>query len=280
MEFINKSNSAAANDIIDRYLTWAKNHHCEESNLYSSLGEHKLDERSCKDLLIYNVLLPEQHNRCCYCMRRLHDGVGITIEHIIPQSISRLEDLNRYFEKGLNGLDQSKLCLTTDFFSNNCVFPPYPLKVAYYNFAASCHSSDHCNNYRQNQHIEPLFLMPNINSEVLYDPISGEGTWHNDPINQDVNSLELPTLEKVGLNNSTLKIYRAFWGYLYRHNISYDDAASNNRAILLYDLLGDILEYDNNVDSDMLTAIINLQKDLYWNRIRDYDYFFQWFSSH
>ena len=122
--------------------------------------------------------------------------------------------------------------------------------------------------------------MPNINSEVLYDPISGEGTWHNDPINQDVNSLELPTLEKVGLNNSTLKIYRAFWGYLYRHNISYDDAASNNRAILLYDLLGDILEYDNNVDSDMLTAIINLQKDLYWNRIRDYDYFFQWFSSH
>ncbi len=60
MEFINKSNSAAANDIIDRYLTWAKNHHCEESNLYSSLGEHKLGERSCKDLLIYNVLLPEQ----------------------------------------------------------------------------------------------------------------------------------------------------------------------------------------------------------------------------
>lgn len=280
MEFINKSNSVAANNIIDAYLNWAKDNNCDESKLYSSLGQYSLDGLSCKNKIIKEVLLPEQSHRCCYCMRRLDAYAGVTLEHIIPQSVSSQDDLNRYFAKRINGLNPTQLCLTRDYFSNKSIFPPYPLKVAYYNFAASCCSRNHCNNYRQNQYIEPLFLIPQINSEVVYNSVTGEGTWPNDPINQDINSFELPTLEKVGLNNAIVKIYRALWGYLYRNNIKYDDVLPDDRSCLLYDLLGDILECDSDVDSNILTAIIDLQKDLYWKRACDYDYFLQWFATH
>lgn len=68
METIDKNHAAAANAIIDPYLTWAQTQRwygVNIDNLYEKLGLKLATGFNNRQRLVDRVLLPEQSNRCC-----------------------------------------------------------------------------------------------------------------------------------------------------------------------------------------------------------------------
>ena len=202
MKYIDKSHEAAANNIIDHYLGFARRQpwYCAKE-LYKGFrgnrGKHEL---------IDNVLIPEQSHLCCYCQKRMGDHTDVTIEHIIRQGIANEVAMRPYFKPEYKGLNARNVCHTDDFIQNNRRPKPYPHKVAYHNFAIAC---QRCNTAREHQDIDIPFLYPNIETEVTYDRSTGKVKWNNDPF---VPSLtEKYTLDKLELNVPILKAIRAIW---------------------------------------------------------------------
>ena len=90
METIVKHNDAAANALIDPYLTWAQTQWWYGENcgayMYNKLRLRDANGYNNRQRLIDEVLLPEQQHRCCYCMRHIVDrNDDASIEHIVPQ---------------------------------------------------------------------------------------------------------------------------------------------------------------------------------------------------
>ena len=125
MKYINKSNEARANLIIDEYLNIARTESYDAGHLYSQFGSF-----SRKNELVNNILLPEQNNFCCYCMRYMPDRTHATIEHIIRQSIPNSASMSRYFTLHLGGLNSNNICHTDDYLTGHSQPGQYPHKVA------------------------------------------------------------------------------------------------------------------------------------------------------
>lgn len=271
MEYINKDNEARANLIIDGYLDIARAESYDARHLYSQFGSF-----SRKNELVDNILLPEQSNLCCYCMRSLPDHTFATIEHIIRQSIPDYDSMSRYFRLRLGGLNSHNICHTDDYLAGNSLPGQYPHKVAYHNFAIACIK---CNNTRGQNDIDPPFLYPNIHDEVNYNRQTGELTWLNDPESIKPVPQALPTVEKVGLNDSLLKAIRSVWFFGKDHpTITYStpDTVSNEveKQELVYRTFGAALSSNPSLTMDDLDAFISLLTPHIWNNIvLKYSYF-------
>ena len=270
METIVKNHESAANAIINRYLSWAQTQlwygrHIDY--LYDMLSS-KLDTGfNNKHLLMDSILLPEQANRCCYCMRMMVDhNDEASIEHIVPQSLTSNAGLSHYFSARSGGLNAANVCLSQDFFLNGSVAPPYPHHVAYHNFVVACRK---CNSERQNYEIEPLFLFAGIHAEVSYDQFTGEATWQNDPALTDPNP-RLPVLSVVGVNRPLLKAIRVVWFYVKRKG---EVPTTANRSNLIYGALGDSLGANPTMSDNDFEAYLSLNTDEMWNLFLKYDYF-------
>jgi 5-methylcytosine-specific restriction endonuclease McrA len=270
METISKNNEAAANSIIDSYLTWAKTqvwYGVNNDHLYSKLGLVLATGFNNKQRLIDTILLPEQSNRCCYCMRRIVDHSDeASIEHIIPQSTTSNTILSHYFSARSGGLNSANVCLSPDFINNGSVPPPYPHHVAYHNFVIACRT---CNSKRWHLEIDPLFLFSGINAEVNYNQYTGEAKWLFDPAYSDPAPV-FPTLEKAGVNRPILKAIRVVWFYLKRNGLT---PSAAKRDELIYGAIGDSLSVDPSMSDEDFNAFIDLNTAGMWDLFLKYDYF-------
>lgn len=270
METIEKNQDAAANAVIRPYLTWAQTQRWYGMNLdhlYNKLGLKLATGVNNKQRLVNSILLPEQANRCCYCMRRMVDHTDdASIEHIVPQSTTSRADLTRYFSARSGGLNAANVCLSQDFINNGSVAPPYPHHVAYHNYVVAC---KRCNSARWHHPIEPIFLFAGIKAEVNYDEYTGEAVWPLDPAYSNPNPI-LPTLEAADVNRSMLKAIRVVWFYVKRNGL---DPATENRSNLIYGAVGDSLAASPAMSDDDFDAYLSLNTDEMWNLFLKYDYF-------
>ena len=270
MEWIDKQAEIEANQIIDKFLDEAKSVGSTAESLYDDLGSMSYSKdanMSYKNVIIDRILLPEQRYRCCYCMKRLPDHSYSTVEHIIPQNIANDQQMNVYLGGRAMNLNPDNVCLTQQYVDGG--FPkydgehrtPYPHLVAYHNFAAVCPK---CNNERGDKTIDPLFLYEGISGEVTYDEHTGEMTWGNDPFYDspeyaDPLSMQVPTVDRIGLNGKLLKIIRQICFYVRRNP---QNLATNDKALreqILYDVLGDIcMNVENLEDFDFGTRVSSL----------------------
>ena len=273
MEYIDKANEVTANVIVDDYLQWAQSRGKTAANLYADMRKHKFHGVNCKHQLIDTVLLPEQSHRCCYCMRHLQDHSQVTIEHVIPQSVTNVADMQHYYDGRALHMTPTNICETMAYIANGYNGgTAYPHKVAYHNCAAACAE---CNNARGNEVIEPMFFFEGIDEEVEYNDVTGRMDWGNDPVNTNPNPLELPTIEKVGLNNRRLRFTRAILFYLKRNGMTLTSISRDLREEVVYNVLGDILNENVAFSEDDLSVLSDMTTDLYWNQLSDYDYFVQ-----
>jgi hypothetical protein len=218
-----------------------------------------------KDLLIA-LLLKEQHNCCCYCMRRLDAGEEKTVEHLIPnKGIDRSK-----FDKYLNPntvLNDKKVCYAEEFINNQeTVCPPFPHTIAYQNLTISCNgkfsksdSITHCNLHRGEKYVEPFILNDSIVEQIEYKP-DGFVIWKADPN-------EIPSLNRLGLNNERLKMTRRIWFYANKRGCDLSKLNASQKNEFLYKLLENIPENESEV-------LLNFTKDHYWQIVVEkYDYF-------
>lgn len=270
METIVKNNDAAANAIIDRYLSWAQTqlwYGVDIDHLYDKLGIKLATGFNNKQRLVDSILLPEQANRCCYCMRRIVDhNDDASIEHIVPRSLASRAGLTHYFSARSGGLNAANVCLSQDFINNGSIAPPYPHHVAYHNFVVACRK---CNSERWHYEIAPLFLFDRIHEEVNYDQFTGEVSWPNDPALADPMP-RLPVLSVADVNRPMLKAIRVVWFYVKRNGLV---PTSADRSDLIYGAIGDSLTANPSMNNDDFEAFLSLNTDEMWNLFLKYDYF-------
>ena len=270
METIVKTNDVAANAIIDSYLAWTQTQRWYGVNidhLYGKLGLKLATGFNNRQRLVDTVLLPEQGNRCCYCMRRIEDHTDdASIEHIVPKSTTSRAELSHYFSVRSGGLNAANVCLSQDFINNGSVAPPYPHHVAYQNYAVAC---KRCNSARWHHPIEPIFLFAGIHEEVQYNQFTGEVTWPLDPVYSDPIP-GLPTLEAADVNRPILKAIRAVWSYVRRNGLNPE---AGSRSDLIYGAMGDSLTANPAMSEDDFSAYLSLNTDEMWNLFMKYDYF-------
>lgn len=262
MEYVDKNQAPQANEIIDSYLrniVIPCQYHARElyQGFSSSFGRNDLINR---------ILLPEQGCRCCYCMKSIPSNLYGTIEHIIPEIVSS-DGMNFYFRKGLRNLNNANICHTRDYVEDNYDDGQYPHEVAYYNYAMACPK---CNNERRgNKEIYPLFLVPNINSQVDYNRNTGKMVWRNEPDFLD------PTIEKLELNGDQLKAIRTLW--IFGHDNPTQTYSTPNtvnsiseREELVYRTFGNALLADSHISIEAYLSLLNEEG---WRLVLKYEYF-------
>ena len=222
-----------------------------------------------------NILLQEQNNYCCYCLRKIgNEPLGsATIEHIIPKSCPP-DDLPNY--RTAPNLSTADVILTGDFERAAVqTTPPYPHTVAYRNFVASCNGTfpnnregstgghQCCNNKRGNEYVFPVFFLPAIQGLVKYEedgtilPIAGYD--HE----EDIANL----IDKAQLSCTSLNEIRHLWYELRNCDINTITSCEDETA--RYDLFISQLS-DSEKDKDL---IAQYAKDEYWDTLMLYDKF-------
>lgn len=197
MQYIDKLKYAKAGTrIADELLeeSWNESDGCYYGADYDGLSK----PRYKKELI--RLLLAEQHDVCCYCMKNI-DATDVCVEHIISQAACS-DEVEPYFsapELIQNVVHRSVFDFTTHR------IPPekYPHDIAYHNLIASCKSLAHCNNYRGKRPIKPLVYDPQIHNAILYDK---QGNLFSENYSSDCDSL--------GLFTRLLRSYRRIWYHL------------------------------------------------------------------
>ncbi len=93
MQFIDKTiNQANAHNLLTQFLSsrWSA-----VNNHYSNIGYNDSEFQPTKQNL-KSILINEQNQLCCYCMRKLAKDSTTTLEHIIPRATTTLVDFNNY----------------------------------------------------------------------------------------------------------------------------------------------------------------------------------------
>lgn len=269
MEYINKSSlQLSGESIIVYFLKKLKEFGANyPKDLYETFKSAKNDNDIFLQELLTAILLEEQNNRCCYCMRNLEaDDEEKTLEHLIPNKGL----LNKqHFERYLNDdtiLNERNLCYAQHFIDNEEVsYPPFPHTIAYQNLSVSCNgkyfrtgSSAHCNLFRGKKDIIPCIIFDTINDDVEYKS-NGFVIWTKE-------TEPLPSFDKLGLNDNILKMIRRIWFYANKKDINPLELSPVQRDELLYAIISEI----NDKEFDIL---LNFKNDVFWNKFKKYDYF-------
>lgn len=197
MKYINKiPNEVAGKQIVNELLSDCWN---DEESTYKNADYLDLCKTQYKNRF-QGLLLQEQSNLCCYCMKELINNYTTTLEHIVPHK-SGVESFVSY----LVTPELTNNVIHRDNFDKNIrILPPvlYPHDIAYHNLIASCDSNMHCNNYRSDKKIEPFIFDANIETLVEYDKAGNASCVQYED-----------DLQKLGLlnSNSPLKLIRMIW---------------------------------------------------------------------
>lgn len=198
MKYIDKKvNSAAANAIVNNLLENSWNH---DETCYHGADYEGLCQSQYRDPIL-DLMLNEQTNICCYCLKEINN-VDTTIEHIIPHKVKE----DKFKDYLLVDELKDHVVFKGDFNKNINIIPPlkYPHDIAYHNLIASCDSNANCNNFRKDKPIYPFIYDPNVAMKVQYDSAG---------IAYSVDYFE--DLEATGISTSPLlKVYRKIWQLL------------------------------------------------------------------
>jgi hypothetical protein len=276
MEFIDKSmNQAEGNLLVNTFLTsrWNNlNNNYTEIN-YSTNPNHPF--RQLLRIPLRDLLLNEQHNRCCYCMRSIDEN-STTFEHIVPKSIITIQEWKKYSHFNII---RDNVCLQSVFDSANVIqnTPPYPLEIAYENLAASCNgriidgiSKDNtakfCNNKRGNKFVEPLFYLVNVSTEIEYKPA---GLL----VPRDVTYAS--SIQNVHLNYDTLEKIRQVWYHLSVEEIEniINAVTETDRNIILTLNLMSLLPRRRN------QLIRDFKTETFWKILIQYKWFYTYYRN-
>ena len=226
MQYIDKNTHITlGNAIIHRLLenNWNK----AESN-YTNIDYTNglCDNRQTYYTELCHVLLENQNNLCCYCMKEL-ESIMTTLEHIIPHRVST-GDFPKYLT--VNNL-KNHVIHKDNFDKNIYIIPPpkYPHDIAYHNLVASCNSNTSCNHFRSDKFIFPLMYDAEIENMVQYNE---EGIAFNE--------VYLDELEKTGIStNQELKMYRKIWKELATQKDTPEEVTDDDIELVVLTLDGD-----------------------------------------
>lgn len=269
MKFINKKNKRntfLANIVINTFIKRQKKRGNECKYFLLCKTPYKNELR--------NILIKEQQEKCCYCMRKLKYDDTTTLEHVIPKGAGNAE-VNGYLHNNHGLFTHVKY----ENYLRNFAYPPYPHQIAYGNLCASCKgilqesssSSLCCNCKREHTTITPLIFMPNIERNIEYMKMSGEIILHITDPNK--------TLDVLGLNDGTLKEIRIFWA-LIAQNKSLKLVRQNRK----YDLLNVIFHVNSLQELEEngygnFTKYFNIASNYYWELLKDYKWFYSYYKK-
>lgn len=287
MEYIDKSSHRDKGiKITENYLKaiWIQKEQRYPVDYYGSFRSLP-NKQNCFYKQMTKVLLDNQHNHCCYCMRRLTGDGDTTLEHIVPQASDN--DMLQEYQKHKDEFpmfSEDLLKLSSVFSKEaNPSLPPYPHTVSYDNLVASCYGlfpkikndevvddkSGHCcNNVRSSDIVFPLYFLPNVSSLFVFCA-NGSILDKEDSV---WSSYVRSVISSARLNWQTLVDIRQLWYVL--KDVSIDEVnACKDDSIKRFDLLQDNL-YLTDIDQGRVDDLINkFQKDSYWDCFLLYDWF-------
>lgn len=269
MNFIDKTvHQTAGHVLVNSFLTsrW------DAFNLsYSLIGYEETEFRNHLKARLRQRLLQDQSNLCCYCMRIINES-ETTLEHIVPKSTKTLVELNQYTH---HAIIQHNVCLQSEFDNSNILMatPPFPLEIAYDNLTASCNGIFPggttyyiCNHKRQNNLIEPLFYVPTIHNDIIYQKAG---------LISSTNSTYNSTIITLNLNYNSLEKIRQVWYHL--SAIPLADILASTTEALRNQIL--VLNLDI-IDIRRKTQLINdFKNETFWNILLQYQWFHNYYLS-
>lgn len=281
MRYINKESSlVAGHEITDNYL----NNNCRVADDNGHYHYQNIDydgsfRTSGAKEEMQSLILMNQGNRCCYCMRDLSElNQHVTLEHIIPQETDT-EEFCKYTSLRVRFLASTDVTLCNSFcFMPDVNLPPRPHTVTFENLVASCDgtfpdkasTAQCCNNRRGKKFVYPLYLDENIESEIVY---MKNGTMQP-KIGCTHEAEYRQSIENVNLNCSNLKDIRRLWYLL--ANEDFDDLnASLNDKNLRVQLLRRVLYRDVNMILQDNMIYSKFMHDGYWSTFLMYHWFYK-----
>lgn len=276
MKYIDKTiNKQEGEQIVGEFLSCFHNRRGTYPNdMYDAFSKEIDDAHNhviFRQRLISEVLIPEQGNRCCYCLRDLSQCAKITVEHIMPNHAQDKAELDTYRTRQteLDGLPHPNDYRREDDF---IATPPHPHSIAYQNLVLSCHGDFFnenskpmcCNLKREHRFMPPIVLFPDIQLRFEYCE-DGTASWSDDP--------EPPESKKnvvriLGLNNSILKMIRRMWFFCNDNDIDLHQKERGEIVNLMFSQLAK--SHASERETNML---LNFKKDKYWNLLLQYDAF-------
>lgn len=235
---------------------------------------------------LIDILVQEQEERCCYCMRRLHlqdHRKNVTLEHVIPNKITpeewerdkvKYRKFTKLSDRNVTVCPGGKLINASTKFG----MPPFPHFLSYDNLAASCDGrtlnqdgqeiAHHCcNNKRGNNYVEPLYFHSNVSEEISYDSrghiVCDEE--YEPYLNEDTG---------VNIMCKFLNDVRLFWKKVADSEYTSQQIheAVNNQGLRI-DIIDDIFTNDPTGHWLFLT------QQHAWSLFSDYDWFYSYYHN-
>jgi hypothetical protein len=215
------------------------------------------------------VLNPEQHGLCCYCMRKLSACSKVTIEHVIPNHAADKAEMDLY-RKQPTALDP--LPHPTEFMLQPHTNPPHPHSIAYQNLLLSCDGdlfrentkSVCCNLKRNHTFLPPIVLLPDIEQKFIYNKRGwAEWTEDSEPPESKNNAVKI-----LGLNGSVLRMVRRIWFFCNDNQI---DPRQEDKVFVVNTMVGYVATPD--ITEAEVNMLLNFKQDKYWGLLLEYDAF-------
>lgn len=247
---------------------------------------------------LINVLLENQHNLCCYCLRKLKTNQReedsdkvVTLEHIIPRSYTRANNQELSYYQNVPELSLTEVVVTDEYESLNYNQggTAQPHKVAYNNLVASCNgtfpyvrnenegkSKLCCNEFRQNKKAYPIYFIENIHQYIDYQ---SDGNVYGVCNSDDdlINKIE-DVIKNTNLYCDSLKQIRRLWFIL--SHIPKEEIYSCHTESQRDDLFSRELYKTEYFDMESTSELHNkFLKDDYWNTFMLYDVFYEIFNQ-
>ena len=294
MQYIDKNNTtrSAGNQVTLDYLNDcckdANGHYCNIT-YRNKRGTTFPEFCSCGTPLYYDrmvrLLMSEQDNRCCYCLRRLQEGVigcdeTVTIEHIVPQSFddSNSSEFVKYADFAPS--IKENVSLTKIFETQPGVqsMPPFPHRVAYDNMVVSCNgsfppgvkSSVCCNIKRESKLALPVYFRNDVSQFVEY---LNNGDIQANPASPYCTELR-EVISNAALDCPSLKEIRMVWFELSAHKLEDIKRCSTEAdcEALLTNAFNASIGLTNPIRAAEL--VDKFKKHDYWHTLMLYDAFY------
>ncbi|MGL5561108.1 MAG: hypothetical protein ACRDCN_00600 [Tannerellaceae bacterium] len=220
--------------------------------------------------LLRDLLIDQQVNRCCYCMRDISPDETTTLEHVIPKSCDK-QSVDSYLAKYPTWFNNvHHFGNLTPPFSD----PLYPHVIAYDNLIASCkgdingsRSSLCCNNRRGNVEIVPLPFDPDISEKVMYMRLNGEMRVAESADDTERQAIA-DTIEDLGLNEGRVREIRMLWFRTKRKNAINFVFQNDKRA--LANAIFETEEYTSIAEPEFVKYFT---EESYWKLFCEYKWF-------
>ncbi len=226
----------------------------------------------------------ENHPRCCYCMRRLDSSAGrINYEHIIPRSLSGREGASQYeYYTAHAPILKAHVIMADNFVTRNFASlsdidkeQRMPHITGLSNLVAACNGKRDsfdttgccCNGNRGDAKILPVMLMPDADSNAVYDANGIVRITCNDG-----------TLDNIinDLNEETLMEIRSVWYHLSRVSVDIVRAETMTEKERVFWFKKAYMT-DNFAllpeDVKKYSSVLS-ENDTYWRLLLAYDWFY------